>query len=441
MKINVGIPIYNEKKGEAIIYLMTEDNKTSNVSIDFKKLLSLSNIASKEAVDFFLFSATIYGIDRFINRRVNSVDGWSRELNVKFPVRNVSKWNKAKAHIEEMVSFLTGDYWTFEFYDSNFTIPNKLPLENSFKDNFAKVSLFSGGLDSLIGLLNFLNDNKDEKVILASHYDGDMKGVRSDQEGLLKILKKEYPNRIVNIEAIKVTLDNTVNKEKTFRARSILFIGIAVIMADAKKIDIEVPENGTVSLNYPLNPSRRSACSTRTTHPNLINLIQNVWTILGITTKITNPFEFSTKGEMVSRYKGNTLAKEVFLKSNSCGKRRPDQRRGNPEAKHCGVCMPCVYRRAALHTIGLDKNDQYGDKIKDLDKFLTKKGQDVGACLEFIGLTLTPEDIKQELIINGVKDLLKLDQYSNVVVRTRLELIKWIKKNGNSYIYDKANLK
>lgn len=440
MKINIGNAVYNDKTGEAAIHLSTHNGKTSNVSIDFKKLLSLSNIASEDAVDFFLFSASIYGIDRFISRRANSVDGWSRELEIEFPVRNIKKWNDAKEIIKEMVSFLTGDYWSFEFYQSTFSVPDKLPLEISFKDNFSKVSLFSGGLDSLIGLIDFLNTTTDEKIILASHYDGDMKGVRGDQESLLPILTKKYPERIVYIPAIKVTLDNTTGKEKTFRARSILFIGIALIMADAKKINIEVPENGTVSLNFPLNPSRRSACSTRTTHPNLIDLIQQVWRKLGITTKINNSFEFSTKGEMVSRYKKDVFAKQVFLKSNSCGKRRPDQRRKNPDAKHCGVCMPCIYRRAALNKIGLDKDIHYGDQINDLN-FFNKKGQDVGACLEFLKLPLTHKEIKQELIISGVKDLEKIDQYAKLVERTRLEVSSWVNKNGNNYIKEKAGLK
>ena len=64
-------------------------------------------------------------------------------------------------------------------------------------------------------------------------------------------------------------------KETTLRSRSFLFISMAVLVADSisQEMPVFIPENGTISLNFPLTPSRRSSCSTRTTHPHFLSLM------------------------------------------------------------------------------------------------------------------------------------------------------------------------
>ena len=79
--------------------------------------------------------------------------------------------------------------------------------------------------------------------------------------------------------------------------------------------------------------------------------------------------------------------------------------------------MPCIYRRASLLKIG--DGTTYGDTINSLAPFLSKKSQDVGACLDYLNNPITREEIKQELIVNGVKNLSKINQYVDVVWRTR----------------------
>lgn len=302
MKIKANSPIYDSsKENEPVtIKLESEQGASAHIQIDFLNLLTFANKVSDEVVDFFILSACVYGIDRFVERKTNSVDGWSRELNIDLPVTNVLKWKAAKSDLESLFSFLTGDYWEINFYRTQFTYPDK-PLNTVFDAKFSQVNLFSGGLDSLIGAIDFLESKPDEKIILTSHHDRHMGGAKGDQKKLLKILKETYKDRIAYIPSVEVTLlDSTISKETTFRSRSILFIGMALLVAQTKNIPIVVPENGTVSLNYPLSPSRRSACSTRTTHPTFMSKIKILWSKIGISTNISNPYEFCTKGEMVS---------------------------------------------------------------------------------------------------------------------------------------------
>ncbi|KAA6328871.1 hypothetical protein EZS27_022264 [termite gut metagenome] len=281
MKIKVNSPVYDSSNGAATIKLISDNGTHALIKIDFLTLLPFVNKVSSKVIDFFIMSACAYGIDRFVDRKANSVDGWSRELIVELPVFNTALWNNARVELESLFSFLTGDYWSIDFYKMQFKYPNK-PLEEEYNDTFSQVNLFSGGLDSLIGVINFLETKPAEKILFTSHYDREMKGPKGDQGELLDKLQSKYGGQFIHIPSVEVTLSySTANKETTFRSRSILFIGMALLVAQTKSIPIIVPENGTVSLNYPLSPSRRSACSTRTTHPTYMSKIRILWEKIG----------------------------------------------------------------------------------------------------------------------------------------------------------------
>ena len=145
-----------------------------------------------------------------------------------------------------------------------------------------------------------------------------------------------------------------------------------------------------------------------------------------------------TKGEMVDSCKDLNFLKQIIGFSNSCGKRGHRAHWQDLNASHCGVCMPCVYRRASL--INLKDPTTYGNTLNSLIPFNTKKSQDVGICLDFLKKKITKDDIKIELIVNGIKNINKLNKYVDVVWQTRNELSKWIGKNSNSVIKTKAGL-
>lgn len=436
IKINVGPGSYDA--GQLKININTDKLGSATVKSNFGQLLQFAKAAKKEAVDFFMVSAAVYGIDRMVLRRPNSIDGWSRDLEVTFPVMDLNKWNPLAQDLSSMLSFLTGDYWVVNFSQSTLELPEQ-EIDQTYGVGFTQINLFSGGLDSLIGAIKFLADNPNENLLVVSHYDSQMKGPKKDQYDLLQLLHAKYAERLVAIPSVKVELDWKGKKETTFRSRSILFVGMAGIVADSLGLSIKVPENGSVSLNYPLSPSRRSACSTRTTHPRILDSINDIWNRLDLTANVENPFEFDTKGEMVNAIDDISLEiSEMMLRSNSCGKRRHDERKENPNAKHCGVCMPCMYRRASLITVGLDYEEDYGDKINGLN-FKTKKGQDIGACIEFLAADLSQKDIRKELIVNGIINLSKLDRYTDLIVRTRSELKNLFLTAGSQTVKDRLN--
>ena len=401
------------------------------IRVKFPDLNQLAGVTSPAAVDFFFISCLVYGIDRFVVRHDESTDGWSREISATFPVYNLNVWNDCKMLLANALSFLTGDYWEVNFVQNTFQIPTEPISDDYSSKDFAQVSLFSGGLDSLIGAIDFLGkpENADQNILLVSHFDYQMKGPNREQDEIFEKFPNEYRTRIKRVSLAEVSLAQTSkrNVEKTFRSRSLLFLGIAVLAADYQKNKIVVPENGSVSLNYPLSSSRRGSCSTRTTHPRFIEFVIDLLAGLGLNNQICNPYEFKTKGEMVVECENADLLGSLIKTSNSCGKRGHPVHRTIANSSHCGVCMPCTYRKASL----LDVVDEtvYGDDLNKLHVgrnntpfFLSKQGQDLNACFDFLGTELSDDEIRQELVVSGIHDFSKLATYIALVKRTRNEL-------------------
>ena len=211
-----------------------------------------------------------------------------------------------------------------------------------------------------------------------------------------------------------------------------IFIAIALQIAEYNKSKIIIPENGSVSLNYPLSPSRRSSCSTRTTHPVVMHQVKELFKIFGLSAEMENPYEFMTKGEMVRKCKDQSYLLSILSDSNSCGKRTRRQFfYDNRHATHCGHCMPCMYRKASL--IGFDDTTSYGNELDSLFRHRQLQlTDDFFAMLNFLKTDLTKEEIKRELRIAKVNELSDFEQYVKLVIRTRSELKALIASKGSN---------
>jgi len=434
IKINIEPPL---KKGYfAVLKISIEKNEELTETIHI----------SSTAFDLLLISLFVYCIDKLVLRNHFSVDGWSREIEVCFPVMKVRKWNKVKKQLEKTLSFLSGDYWEISF--EKHKLENLYPTEKirnivnrvSYdKDEFKAVSLFSGGLDSLVGVIDKLEEFKgqNKKLLLASHFDGGA-GAKSDQERIVPILQKEYKKQFEHIVSGARLINNSnIKRESSSRSRSLMFIGIGVYLAHSISPDtpLLIPENGTISLNIPLSPSRRSSCSTRTTHPYFLKLLQGVLKNIGIQNPLINPYQFKTKGELLREFE-----------SVSCGKRghkRYWDNKGNG-VRNCGKCMPCIYRRAALHNIKMDK-EVFGIEIFKSTNFDINTGigatNDINACLSFLKRNHSKKEIARQLLINGPLENSTLYDYAEVVLRTKDELKVWIKSKKNKHYKIRAGVK
>lgn len=290
-----------------------DGSKLATLDIQATKF-GFRTLPSDIAADFLLIASTVYTVDKLVYRG-RAEDAWTRSFKVSIPVSAPKNWQRAEGVLSECVSFLTGDRWQFEFSQLSRQLFGPYSLAHQLLPGFnpAAVSLFSGGLDSLVGIIDWLESNPGRKLLLAGHHDKQMKGTLTDQERLLAPLKAAYPDRL---QASLVRVGNFgKSPEITLRGRSLLFLAVAVCVASGYKIQgpILLPENGTIALNIPLSPSRRGSCSTRTAHPHYLSRLREVFCLVGIENNIVNPLLMKTKGEVVRSCLNPELLKGIVI--------------------------------------------------------------------------------------------------------------------------------
>lgn len=420
--------------------------RSFRLDLDFSAIIDFSWDAHALGLDFLIICACVYAVDKIVPRN-GTPDLWTRSLDVTIPVRNRDAWITARDGLAEATSFLTGDTWSFEFTEA----PRKFSQRRSNRRVRARgfpkspvVSLLSGGLDSFIGAINLLNEHAEAKILFVSHYDGHVSGPAKDQNNLRQLLSLKYSQRIRHLQVrtgvVAEESDGGKYKfETSFRSRSLIFLGLAVYAAlkVGDSVPIFIPENGPIALNMPLNPSRRGACSTRTVHPFFISSINTVLHLAGIPHVVQNPYGFKTKGEMVKECMGQEVLKLGISLTNSCGKAGRKQHWGNKKARACGVCVPCLLRRAALYAAGLD-NEDYGNEAF---KGNPAHYPDLHALLGLVYVKPNIYEIKKRLMANGRIPLTELSAYADVVNRMIQEVNAWVSVKGSTKVCKLANVK
>lgn len=342
-----------------------------------RRLYQFPQFFTNEALDLFYISLMVFFADRKVKRN-STADAWTREFKIHMPVLELNKWEANKELLENMISFLSGDIWQFEFRkrelnETESKIANGI---SKSKKEFSPDSfcMLSGGLDSFIGAINLLQQSK--KIAFIGHYGGG-KGVKQYQDYVILKLQEKYKvekKYFFNFNAApirsKEEIDNFVSLEDSTRTRSFMFFAHAIILASAtnKPVDLFIPENGLISLNIPLTNTRLGSSSTRTTHPYYMTLLQTLLNNLELKIRLVNPFQFLTKGEMISNCQDAEFLKENINNTMSCS--HPDVGRYKKEnsPSHCGTCLPCTIRRASIESAyGID-DSIYRNKNFENDK-------------------------------------------------------------------------
>jgi hypothetical protein len=317
------------------------------------------------AFDLLSLSLAITAADTFVNRR-EAADGWARDIHLLVALADPKRWRPTIPRLEKALRFLSGDQWTLEFSDGDDVRPasrprvgNKLALESC-----DSACLFSGGLDSAIGMVNLRSQGR--KTVLVSHaYSHDA----SRQEEILRHVHGDV--RRLALHAHPQQRLGHAN-DVQMRTRSFNFFAMGVLVAAtvannlprAKHVPLFIPENGLIAINPPLTNRRIGALSTRTTHPHYLSLIQSVLDMVGLRVQLSNPFARKTKGEMIQECRDQNLLRAIASRTVSCGKWK---RTG----EQCGKCIPCLIRRASFHAAGWRDHTSYrppGNNLRDVLK-------------------------------------------------------------------------
>lgn len=383
---------------------------------------------SRMAADLLLLAGSVYCIDKFSNR-ADSSDGWTRTISVAQPVAEPADW--LLATFDRALEFLTGDHWTLRQVASSDPLRflPTLPVGLLPALNVNAVSLFSGGLDSLCGVVDWLESNPSGSLGLVAHYEGGQASPR--QQRLHARLQEVYGSDRVVLRRLWLRPRPGIGSHKqevaetTTRARSLLFMSAALAFASSFGADtpVLVPENGYIALNVPLTRARVGSLSTRTTHPYFLSLLGSSAAGIGISNSLSNPFEFMTKGEMLRATKNPALLRELAPMTVSCS--HPEIGRWTGRAQgNCGYCFPCIIRQAALYAAGFAAETHSWDVLDDatfLDASETR-GADLRAVIGGVYRTRPDSDvIRNGPLLGSRRD------YVDVWRRGNAELHSWLK--------------
>ncbi|MCU7875158.1 MAG: DNA-binding protein [Candidatus Thiodiazotropha sp. (ex Lucinoma borealis)] len=386
------------------------------------KIRRLGVALNPEVMDFLSIALAVTAADTFV-RRDDAADGWSRQITIQLPLHEPDRWNALVETLQKAFHFLSGDQWEFQFSSGGFAPPVPYKHRDRFQlikmRGLDSVSLFSGGLDSAIGVIDLFHEGR--KPLLVSHA---YKGDSTHQDKIVEQLIGRYSRFAVNAHPVSASGETDI----TMRTRSSNFIAFAAVAACAVKavnqierVDLFVPENGFISLNAPLTTRRIGSLSTRTTHPYFIGLVQEIFDAVGIPCLIRNPYQFMTKGEMVLGCKDQQLLNQIVCSTVSCS----HWKRANQQ---CGYCVPCNVRRAALHEGGKSED---GYVFDDLSRVLLEpdKRDDVMALCVAIAQKDTRK-IGPWISDSGPLPTQNYSDYQKVFVRGLDEVNKFFKAMG-----------
>lgn len=305
-------------------------------------------------VDLLIISSAVYAADKRISRATEAQDSWTREIDLHIPVAKPEVWTQQASQLQKMLRFLTGDHWRLFFRLSPKKFRSMAPEATALAPAITSYCLFSGGLDSFIGAIDLLSEKAAPLLISHAWVSSDSK----HQQLCLDALADRYaPTRIRHLRSrvgFPEQLIRDSGSEKTERSRSFLFFSLAGLAASAASTStiIHIPENALISLNIPLDPLRLGAFSTRTTHPYFIAKFNELFEAVGISTRLFNPYQYQTKGEMVAGCKDQSFLEQTHALTMSCSSASKARWKGLPPS-HCGHCVPCIIRRAALRKMSV----------------------------------------------------------------------------------------
>ncbi len=337
---------------KVLLFARTNGGTIGNIGTAVRETLERrKHLPEPKAWDFVTIALSVYAADQLIHRNTSS-DGWTREIDLTVSVADPTFWNSQKDLIDAAFQFLTTDRWsiTFDTATERLATPKEVSRYTE-----TSVSLLSGGMDSLIGAVDLAATK--EKALLVSQValgDSNKQKAFADALGL---------THLQLTHGVSLPGDN----EQSTRSRSIVFIAYGVMAAtlleayEKSEIVLRIPENGFISINPPLTDARLGGLSTRTTHPVFLHLIQAVLNAAKLKVRLTNPYQFKTKGEMLKECQDQAFIKKHAPESTSCG------RFVRTGYKHCGRCVPCLVRRSAFLAAEMtDATDyKYGDLSKE----------------------------------------------------------------------------
>ncbi|HEY3318945.1 MAG TPA: hypothetical protein VGP72_00510 [Planctomycetota bacterium] len=383
------LPPGEEPPKDHVVVRLATTGSDANVTLQLEDLAKkfLSHV-SPRLIDLLELAAYVYAADCKVKRDgvwsdPADPEPWGRKFKFVLPVRDVAFWNQQgiRKLLAETLNFLSDDAYEFSFIST--TQPDVLQSYFALGEmdewpfqNIERVTMFSGGLDSLAGIAE--TASKNEKLVLVSHRPVSTKD--NHQRELFRELSTRFANQLIHVP-VWVNKNEGISREHTQRARSFLYVAIGAAVAHSVNAKgVRFFENGVVSLNLPLADEVLRARASRTTHPRVLQMFSRLLTfVLDRDFVVDNPYLFKTKTEIVSIIASSGCA-ELIGKSVSCSHsifRSKSQ-------QHCGTCSQCIDRRIAVLAAGQGAHDPETDYEQDVFVGKRKPGYEVNIGIDYI---------------------------------------------------------
>jgi hypothetical protein len=313
--------------------------------------------------DLVHVACAVHAVDRLVPRRHSSQERdqhrWNRQIRVQLSVRCPDLWMRP-AILEALLDtlgYLTEDDWEFDFLPREHSYRRR-PIQSVLfsRREPTRIGLFSGGLDSLVGLAAHAQHNEGTFVPLAVGLSSRLLGrqkellVKASNDGAGHLKPIVFPFRFSNPSPARMS------EERSQRTRGFLFGSLAAVAAQLTgSREILLFENGIGAINLPLTESQLGAQSTRSTHPIALKKLRHFLAgYLDRDISLDLPYLRFTKGEACRSLKRSSLQRLVG-KTISCDSFPLRM----PHAEQCGTCTSCLLRRQALFSAGIEDSTPY----------------------------------------------------------------------------------
>ena len=344
-----------------------------NIVIDFDKFVQSPENLPPRILDLLYIAACVYCADRMVfrgERESLNNNAWARSFSFHIAVSDYEFWADPKVQkaLNDALTFMTGDRcFKFEFVKAAADLLDLAHRQMSlFGNEYSTLSeagktdvmLFSGGLDSLAGAIQRLNEYPDRNLCLVSHKANNVS--THTQMTVANHLKEKYQRTVCyGFECHNKMIAPA--KEETQRSRMFLFSSIAFALCSCyEKKEFYVYENGVTSINLPKQGDAVNARTSRTTHPKTIGLLKKFFKLFDSDFEIKTPYYNLTKCDIVLKFAqfGET---DIISSSVSCSSTRNKPQNA---FTHCGCCSQCIDRLFAMYAAGLDEYDaEYADNV------------------------------------------------------------------------------
>lgn len=348
--------------------------------------------------DLLRVGRAVYLADRAV-RRSASIGNILRRFEVTIPVQEHERLSAVAPELERLAEFATCDVWRLEF--------TPLPPHHAEGEVRAPrrgeppavevVALFSGGLDSLCGAARLAAESK--RSLFVTHSPPGRENAESLVGDVYAALGRDRPGSEAFAAYRLETRETTGNARRAMfpehsrRSRPFFFLCLAAATAvRAAAARVWMNENGALALSLPIRADTHGPSMARQAHSFMLHGFTEVLAKLepggGPPPVFDNPFIERTKGEAcleleaAGRLAGRAMSCEYTGHQRALFLRwlrdHPRRRREFGRGPQCGLCIPCLVRRAALRRADIeDPGSAYFADAPHLVQVVARRGNAV----------------------------------------------------------------